>query len=247
MSKIKEKYKDWNEAFQMKRKYSKNLPFCFYDLARKYLPKDEKAVIIDIGCGACKFEDYLDLWEYENLIVLDGNSQRIDELKGKYIYHKIVEYIAPNRLPFENESINYIFCGHLIEHFDFKELYKLFKEFDRILKNDGILVVSTPLMWIGFYGTFDHVKPYSPSIFKVYFCGLESGDSSYELISKSYKIEELVYRYHTLVDIHNKLGSTIKIFDFMIQSFKYIFRRLGIKKYTRSGYTIILRKENGKI
>ena len=247
MTKIKEKYKDWNKVFQIRKKYSSIFPFCFYDLAEKYLPKDKKAVIIDIGCGSCKFEDYLNLWQYKNLTVLDGNLQTINELKEKYVVHNIIEYIAPNRLPFENESVDYVFCSHLIEHFNFKELYKLFKEFDRVLKNNGILVVNTPLMWVGFYRTFDHVKPYPSLIFDVYFCGLKSGNSSYKPISKNYEIKELVYRYNTSVDISSKFGSNVKIFDFIIQSFRYVCKGFGIKKYIRTGYTIILRKENGKL
>lgn len=242
---MKGKYKDWKEAFRMRKKYSKNFPDCFYDLAGKYLPDNKNAVIIDVGCGKCKFEDYLELWDkYENLIVLDGNSYAIDELKQKHKHSNVWVYIAPNRLLFEDESIDYIFCGHLIEHLDFKELYKLFKEFDRILRPNGILVVNTPMMWSGFYGTFSHIKPYHPAGFKDYFyTELNTPlNPSYQPISRNYKLEELVYRYHTFVDIHNTTGSSIKVIDFLIQMSKYILRGLGIRKYTQNGYTIILRK-----
>lgn len=240
---MKKKIKEWNETFQMKRKYSGNFPFCFYDLAGKYLPEDEKAVIVDVGCGRCRFEDYFGLWRrYENLVVLDGNPMILDKLRCKHDYFNIKEYIAPSRLPFEDKFVDYIFCGHLIEHFDFKELYILLKEFDRVLKIDGILVVSSPMLWDFFYGTFDHVKPYYPSVFESYFCS-EDKIPSYPPISRTYKLEELVYRYHTFVDIHNTVGSSVKLIDLLIQATKYIFRALGIKKYTRSGYTIILRKK----
>ena len=227
----------------MKKKYSQNFPFCFYDLAAKYLPKEKSAVVIDIGCGQCRFENYLKLWDgYENLTVLDGNSDSVAKLKQKHKNSNVLRYTAPERLPFEDKSVDYIFCGHLIEHLYFEQLYKLFKELDRVLKVDGILVVSTPLMWDEFFWNLDHVKPYGPSVFTIYFCGLKSGDASYELISKDYKVEELVYRYFTHVDVHNTVGSSIKMFDFLIQASRYISRELGIKKYTRSGYTIILRK-----
>lgn len=246
---LKEKYKEWNETFKMKRKYSnlKDFPFCFYDLAAKYLPEDEKAMIIDVGCGECRFEDYLELWDkYENLHVLDGNPDTINRLMVLHKYSNVLIHMIPNNLPFENESIDYIFCGHLIEHLDFKELYKLFEEFDRVLKVDGIFVVSTPLLWKPFYGTLSHVKPYHPHIFENYFCSEnEDENPSYPPVSRTYKLEKLVYRYHTLVDIHNTTGSTIKAIDFLIQVSRYILRGLGIKKYTRTGYTIIIRKRHG--
>lgn len=245
---MKGKYKDWKESFRMRKKFSKNYPDCFYDLAAKYLPEDKKAVIIDIGCGWCKFEDYLKLWDkYENLHVLDGNPYTIDELQRKYgdnYIPNIIRYTAPERLPFKDKSVNYIFCSHLIEHLNFKELYSLFKEFDRVLVVGGILVVSTPMMWFGFYGTFSHVKPYHPAGFKDYFYAELNTplNPSNSPISRDYKLEELIYRYNTFVDIHNTMGSSIKIIDFLIQMPKYILRALGVRKYTRTGYIIILRK-----
>jgi len=241
-----EKIKDWKEAFKMRKKYSSNFPFCFYDLAEKYLPEDKNAVVIDIGCGECKLEDYLNLWErYENLTVLDGNPHTIDKLRRKHNLSYITRYIAPNKLSFENESVDYIFCGHLIEHLEFKELYELFKEFNRVLKSNGILIINTPMMWTGFYGTFSHVKPYHPAGFKDYFYTELNTPSnpSNPPVSRDYKLEELVYRYNTFVDIHNTIGSSVKGIDFLIQISKYILRTLGIKKYTQNGYMIILRKK----
>lgn len=245
---MKEKFKDWNETFKMKKKYSnlEDFPFCFYDLAAKYLPEDEEAVIIDVGCGTCRFEDYLNLWnKYKNLMVLDGNPITLDKLRHEHNidYFNSSRYIVPDKLPFENESVDYIFCSHLIEHLYFKELYELFKEFDRVLKVEGILVVSTPMFWKVFYGTLSHVKPYHSNVFKDYFYNKdEDQNPSYQPISRTYKLEELVYKYHTFVDIHNTIGSTVKAIDFFIQMSRYILRILGIKKYTQSGYTIILRK-----
>ena len=152
-----------------------------------------------------------------------------------------MRYNAPDKLVFKDECVDYIFCAHLIEHLYFKELHKLFKEFDRVLKPGGILVISSPMLRNNFYNTFSHVKPYHPTIFNYYFYN-DKIDVSYTPISRTYKLEELVYRYHTQVDMHNSTGSSIKIIDFIIQGFKWFFRALGIRKYTQSGYTIILRK-----
>lgn len=242
---MKGKYKDWKESFRMRKTFSKNFPYCFYELAANYLPRDKNATIIDIGCGPCNFEDHLNLWDrYENLTVLDGNPHTIDKLRHEHDnYFNIERYMAPDKIPFENESVDYVFCGHLIEHLDFKELYELFKEFDRVLVVGGILVINTPMMWNGFYGTLSHVKPYHPAVFTDYFYTKgEDKNPSYPPISRNYALEELVYRYHAFVDIHNTTGSTVKAIDFLIQMSKYVLRGLGIKKYTQSGYTIILRK-----
>lgn len=234
---------DWKKAFKMRKNYSSNFPFCFYNLAEKYLPENKNAIIIDIGCGKCKFENYLSLWKrYVNLMVLDGNQYIISELKQKYNHSQVLRYNAPNKLPFIDKSVDYIFCSHLIEHLYFNELYRLFKEFNRVLKINGILIVSSPMLWNNFYDTFNHIKPYHPNIFKAYFYS-KINVSFYTPISKTYKLEKLVYRYHTFIDVHNTTGSSIKVIDFLIQISKYILKKLGIKKYTQTGYTIILRKQ----
>ncbi len=238
---IKGKFSNWNKTFQMK-KMSKNKPFCYYDLAGKFLPKNKKARIIDVGCGSCRFEEYLKLSErYENLVLLDGNEHRVHILRERF--NHVIPYKAPDRLPFDDESVDYIFSAHLIEHLHYEELYELLKEFDRVLKSNGILVISSPTLWRGFYNNLDHVKPYHPMIFETYLCDLDSEDHSYNRISSNYKREELVYRYHTFVDIDNRVGSSIKPIDFLIQGLRFITRALGLKRYTQTGYTTILRKQ----
>lgn len=47
-------------------------------------------------------------------------------------------------LPFENDSIEEIYASHLIEHFDFKEAFVVLKEWYRVLKQGGKLIVETP-------------------------------------------------------------------------------------------------------
>ena len=99
----------------MKKKYSKNRPYCFYDLAEKYLPENKEAVIIDVGCGGyCKFEDYLELWDkYKTLILLDGNEDTVNTLKRKY--NNVIRYTAPNGIPLEDNCVDFIYCSHMIE------------------------------------------------------------------------------------------------------------------------------------
>ena len=46
----------------------------------------------------------------------------------------------------KNESVNELFCEHLLEHFDIKEIDILFEECRRILKPNGKLVIIAPDM-----------------------------------------------------------------------------------------------------
>ena len=245
------KYKDWKEYFKEKNKYSNNNPLLFYDLIAKYLPEDESVMIIDVGCGkTCEFETYLGLWtKYKHLYVLDNNPTTINELKDRLGYGLKAEvYTAPAQLPgFGDKSVDFIYSSHMIEHLPFMDVYKLLKEFDRVLKPTGILVLRTAMMWYAFYETFDHIKPYPPLIFKQYLCGSYVDSPSYQLISKDYKVKELVYRYNKFSSNNSKIGSSIKLFDFLIQSMNQFVRNvLKIKRYKQTGYTMILRKNGEK-
>ncbi|KKK94234.1 hypothetical protein LCGC14_2684900 [marine sediment metagenome] len=246
------KYKEWKEYFQAKNKYSQNIPYCFYDLAGKYLPENKDAIIIDIGCGrSCEFENHLNLWDiYKHIILLDGNKDTIAKLiQYKYNYKRqftVLEYIAPGRIPLDDKSVDYIYCSHMIEHLYFMDVYNLLKEFDRVLKSRGILVIRSAMLWFAFYETFDHIKPYPPLIFIQYLCGSDVDSPSYKMISNNYEVKELVYRYNTHLNNDNRLGSSNKIIDFLIQGTGCISRIFRIRKYKQTGYTIILRKNDEK-
>lgn len=238
------KYKIWKEYFKEKTNNIQEDPHCFYDLEGNYLPKDKKAVIIDVGCGkTCLFENYHNLWkEYKNLILLEINVDTIVKIIAEHKDCNIIQYEAPNTIPLENESVDFIYCSHMIEHLPFMDVYKLLKEFDKILKPNGILVIRSPMAWFGFYDTFDHIKPYPPSTFIQYLCGLETGSFSYKPISIYYKIKEITYRYSSFSSFQDKLGSSIKIIDFLIQGTYSFMRKLGFKRYKQTGYTVILKK-----
>ncbi len=242
------RFKKWKEYFETKNKYSQNHPYCFYDLAGKYLPENKNAVIIDVGCGkSCMFEDYLNLWErYKYLLLLEMNKNTINEVKLKHTNTTIIEYSAPNIIPRPDKSVDYIYCSHMIEHLYFMDAYKLLEEFNRILKPNGILVIRSELSWFAFYETFDHIKPYPPLVFIQYLCKSDVDSPSFKPISKDFEVKELAYRYHTFLSNNNRLGSSIKLIDFIIQGAGRISRLFRIRKYRQTGYTIILRKKRIK-
>ena len=47
------------------------------------------------------------------------------------------------KAPFDNDSCDFIFCEHVIEHFRFDEGIKILREFKRILKKGGVARLST--------------------------------------------------------------------------------------------------------
>jgi len=93
---------------------------------REWLSQFCEGIGLDIGCGYKKIVPDaigLDMREYDPLCVADviGNSYR---------------------LPFRNESMNYMIACHVLEHFS--NPVSILLEFYRVLKSRGILALAVP-------------------------------------------------------------------------------------------------------
>ncbi len=82
------------------------------------------------------------------------------------------------KLQFDNEQFEYIICNHVMEYVNEEE--KAFLEIRRFLKQEGLLIFSSPICWtqktyednrvttvydrIRFYGQEDHVRLYGNDI-----------------------------------------------------------------------------------
>jgi len=241
---LESKFSSWKEFYKIRQKYCTLDHRPFYDVVAKYLPKDENANIVDIGSGEGDFIEHLQLaTKYKNIFLLDRNPLTIERVKNRFKNDvKAIYYKVPDRIPFEDTSINYINCSHLLEHLYPYEFYQLLKEIDRILAVNGILAISMPLLWDGFYGDISHIKPYNPWVILKYLC-YEPHDYSQEGISQRYVQLELIFRY-TSYNFDDSWGSDYKPFDLILYLLKKILTKLKIRKYQKNGYTIILQKNN---
>jgi len=79
---------------------------------------------IHLGCG----EIYLDDW-----INIDFESEKAD-----------LKHDLTKPLPFENNTIDFIYSEHLIEHLTVQDGLALMKECRRILKPEGVIRIATP-------------------------------------------------------------------------------------------------------
>lgn len=232
-------YKKWKKRYQLRNLYSTNARTPFYDIASYYLPEDKNATIIDIGSGRGHFEEYLNLADkHKNLFLLDQNNTTIKSLRSKF--KKVILYKAPDKLPFRDNSVSYVYCSHFVEHLYYHELYMLLKEIDRVLVKNGIIVINTPLLHSSFYSDLSHVKPYNPEVFIRYLCS-KSGDHSADCISETYSVLALVYRM-VRVDVEKEWGSLLPLIDLLIRLLNIIFRKLKLKKYIKNGYILVLKK-----
>lgn len=102
--------------------------------------------ILDLGCGDGFYLHLLsELGNYE-LTAIDNNPKAI-KLAKKYLGKKPSEKINfilgdVNKLPFKSSQFDRIIASELLEHLD--EERKVLKEWLRVLKKGGILVVTVP-------------------------------------------------------------------------------------------------------
>ncbi|MFX1256310.1 MAG: class I SAM-dependent methyltransferase [Promethearchaeota archaeon] len=239
---LKKGFNEWKNLYIVKNKYCTRNRYVFYDIAAKYLPSNENSTILDIGAGDGEFINHLSLEKkYERVFLLDMNKETIEDLKKRF--KNVILYNAPEKLPFENASVDLIHCSHMIEHLYYQDLYQFLKEVNRVLEKGGIFIISTPLLSHNFYNNLTHIKPYEPEIFINYLC-VKKRNQTGETISQDYTSLELVYRYTTLEDYDEGWGSNSKLVDFLIHIAKMVLSKLKIKNYTKNGYTIVLKKNS---
>jgi len=232
------RYREYQES---RRRYCGRGREPFYRLAGRYLPDDPGAVVVDAGAGAGKFAELLDLSDrYSNLYLLDGNPATVADLADRFT--GAIHHVCPEPLPFEDGSVDFLHCSHLVEHLDGTALRVFLDECDRVLADGGVLVISTPLLWDAFYEDLSHVKPYGPGVFCSYLCG-GGGQRSADVVSDGYRVEELVYRSRFRPPTFDGgAGHRLMPVDFVVQCSRKLAALIGFGTYERTGYTMVLRK-----
>ena len=58
--------------------------------------------------------------------------------------HDHLDYNDVRKLDFANDSVDLIYCSHLLEYFDRSEITEVLKEYKRVLRKGGILRIAVP-------------------------------------------------------------------------------------------------------
>ncbi len=110
---------------------------------------------------------------------VDLGRKRLEEAKQKGVITFECD-IEEEPLPFDNDSFDIIICNQVLEHL--KKIHFLMDECHRVLKKDGLFVVSVPnlaalhnrlLLFVGKQPTTlqvfsEHVRGFAPDAFKSY-------------------------------------------------------------------------------
>jgi len=112
-------------------------------LLKKYLPKKKNLRILDAGCGTGAALLYL-----KNF----GKTIGIDISPEALKYARKIGRVKKgdiSALPFKNESFDLVVCLDVIYHLWVRDYQKVLKEFNRVLKKDGLLLLREPaFQWL---------------------------------------------------------------------------------------------------
>lgn len=111
--------------------------------------------IVEIGCGHGANLRALTAAGFSNVLGVDINPETVARNIANGL--DCVQADA-----FAGRDVDLMIMAHVIEHLQPTELKHFLERYLDTLKTQGVLIVSTPLIWEGFYQDFDHVKPYYP-------------------------------------------------------------------------------------
>lgn len=204
-------YRKFNKNYHLEYLFKKEL---------SYFDRSEK--ILDLGCGEGEFINF----DPKRIIGVDSNKQSVLVCKKKKL--KAI-FASATRLPFKKDYFDGVHCSHLIEHLYPNEAYKMLMEVNRVLKRNGVFVLSTPIFWEGFYNDFTHVKPYNPESILRYLVN-DGQERTLGDIGKFEKID-LCWRFRQ-VNLPGKIG-------YLLSNYLYQF---GLHSMKKDAYTLVLKK-----
>ena len=135
--------KFWQEYDDVCKKYNYMSPKQYY---RDFLIKriNKKTIWLDAGCGwTITLSPKLD----KKLVKKAKQVYGVDVDKNIHKHTSIKNLVCANleNIPLKDEKFNLITCNFVVEHLD--DPVKVFREFHRLLKKEGELVISTPNIW----------------------------------------------------------------------------------------------------
>ena len=112
-------------------------------LQRLELMTIQPSAVLDVGCGTgWGTQDLLRRYKKAKVLALDLSPEMLKQTKAKGGWFRKPELICADAedIPLPNESVDLVFSNLMLQWCDYK---KVFAEFKRILKPDGLLMFST--------------------------------------------------------------------------------------------------------
>lgn len=138
-----------------------------YGYAWQKVP-DESSSHLDFGCFQGRFCGALKKKGIGRVVGADVCRQAVDEASNRYGDLEFVFVSGQLPLPFEDRSFSSVTVLDVIEHV--VEQVDILRELGRILKDDGLLIVTVPGRHLFSFLDMGNFKFYFPRLHKWYYC-----------------------------------------------------------------------------
>jgi len=118
---------------------------------------DKNARILDVGSGKGRNIKFLNELGFLNVLGVEINKDLVDFANSNNLNSIVVEDFSASK-----EKFDVVLFSHVIEHFNHGDLLEFLEYYFSCVKDQGEVVILTPLESNFFYDDFDHVKPYHP-------------------------------------------------------------------------------------
>lgn len=116
------------------------------EMLSRHLP-DRPSTVLDAGCGRGRLPRYFQKWgapeKQVRFVGLDVRADRVEQSRA--YYDDIRECDLTAGLPFYDDRFDAVVCEQVLEHFTDAEVSKTLREFRRVLKPGGVLLVGVPI------------------------------------------------------------------------------------------------------
>lgn len=125
-------------------------------LLEKYLPKNNRQKILDAGCGTGK--NIMFLKKYGKVSGFDISSQAITYCKKRKLTN--IKLGSIDEIPYKNNVFDLVTCFDVLGQIEVRNINKSIKEFKRVLKPGGILLIRVAAYdWLkGYHDKAVHTK-----------------------------------------------------------------------------------------
>jgi ubiquinone/menaquinone biosynthesis C-methylase UbiE len=106
-------------------------------LINKYLPKNKNIMILDAGCGTGRNIIFLN--KYGKVFGFDISKEALKFCKKRGF--KNISIASVDKIPYKKNSFDLICCFDVLGQFEVKDINNAIKEFLRVLKHNGYLII----------------------------------------------------------------------------------------------------------
>ena len=100
--------------------------------------------ILDVGCHEGDMEEVFAKFTQNFVIGIDISYNSLKKAKSKINQKNEIEFIqaSAKALPIRKSKIDWIICNYVIDYLKLEDRKKVIKEFELILKNEGLVYIS---------------------------------------------------------------------------------------------------------